>query len=457
MTAREEREYRNVSKKLAGVEERSKLLDELKKRKICLAEEEEFVLKETKKLKTLGNSKGLVKKQHEEIVSVSLKYKIKDNNHLGVKLRRRKNWLRGRLEQTLGIKSIEYRDIMMSVREYIVGYKKRLRDKNRRKVEHLTKKYGMKRSNQLRWGDVNDEMKRMMGTPRMFMDDCVMKGETVVDPVIVEGENEQIVLSENERELLKLGPKFCTFNRLVDEDFETDLEECIMKVKWDMMGDGEEKERGSEEKAFEILLGKKECVKIDEEAQEERDIIEAEKRSIYDWKTRTLSYSRRRATDVKGNSRVIFPSKARSLEEESALQTLRLELSTVFRGYAEEHCDKEGKQELNLTKSQRDGLKSLKKRMKDGELVVIPTDKSGNLAVMSQDTYRRAGMKHTVEDMEVTWDQIKESQRELNGHVSMVIKIFKIGSFWKHELRIRESMIGEGQSICPLSLLLRTC
>ena len=93
--------------------------------------------------------------------------------------------------------------------------------------------------------------------------------------------------------------------------------------------------------------------------------------------------------------------------------------------------------------------------MKDGELVVIPTDKSGNLAIMSQDTYKRAGMKHTMEDMEVTWEQIKDSQRELNGHVSMIIKIFKIGSYWKHELRIRESMMGEGQSICPLSLLFK--
>ena len=80
MTAREEREYRNVSKRLAGVEERSRLLDELKKRKICLAEEEEFLLKETRKLKTLGNFKGIVKKQHEEMVSVSIKFKIKSKN-----------------------------------------------------------------------------------------------------------------------------------------------------------------------------------------------------------------------------------------------------------------------------------------------------------------------------------------------------------------------------------------
>ena len=178
MAAKEEREYRNVSKKLAGVEERAKLLDELKRRKICLAEEEEFVLKETKKFRVLGNLKGVVKKQHEEMVSLSIKYKIRDNNQLGVKLRRRRNWLRGRLELTLGKKSDEYRDIMKSVKEYTANYKKRLRDKNKKKIEHLVKKYGkMRRYDQLRWVDVGEDLRRMMGTPMMFNEDAKMTVE----------------------------------------------------------------------------------------------------------------------------------------------------------------------------------------------------------------------------------------------------------------------------------------
>ena len=45
MTAKEVREFRNVCKKLADVEERSKLLDNLKKNRVCLASEEGFVLK----------------------------------------------------------------------------------------------------------------------------------------------------------------------------------------------------------------------------------------------------------------------------------------------------------------------------------------------------------------------------------------------------------------------------
>ena len=82
-------------------------------------------------------------------------------------------------------------------------------------------------------------------------------------------------------------------------------------------------------------------------------------------------------------------------------------------------------------------------------------DKSGNLALMSRETYVKAGMHHTSKDKEVGWADVKNAQKELNGHVSMLIKTFKIGSYWKHSLRVRESMMGEGQTVCPLSLLFK--
>ena len=80
MTAREEREYRAVSRKLVEVEERTKLLEELKRRKVCLGEEERFVQKMKTKFKILGNRVGEVGRQHDEIVSTTLKFKLRDNN-----------------------------------------------------------------------------------------------------------------------------------------------------------------------------------------------------------------------------------------------------------------------------------------------------------------------------------------------------------------------------------------
>ena len=99
------------------------------------------------------------------------------------------------------------------------------------------------------------------------------------------------------------------------------------------------------------------------------------------------------------------------------------------------------------------GMRSLKKRVKDGEVVVVPTDKSGTFAVMTRSAYFEAGLSHMKNDKEVGWGEIQESQKELNGHTSMLIKCFKIGSYWKHGDRVRETMMGNGQAMCPLSLL----
>ena len=107
MTAREEREFRKISKKLAEVEARSKLLDDMKKKRVCLADVECLIQKISNKFQTLWSKRGIMTKHQEELVSLSLKIAIKDINLRGTQLRKKKNWLRGRLETALGPRSEE--------------------------------------------------------------------------------------------------------------------------------------------------------------------------------------------------------------------------------------------------------------------------------------------------------------------------------------------------------------
>ena len=454
MTAKEVRDYRNVCKKLIEVEEKSKLFQVLRKQGVNLPEEEYQIQKSFTKFKVLGDKRGILAKKHEEMMSLSLNLKIKDNNLYGVKLRRKKNWLKGKLEEGLGKK--EFRKLEDEIRQHGSRHRKQLKEKHMKKAEHLVKKYGEKYKLRMKWEDLDKEVRVMMGSPSIFCGEEGVCKENIKDPVIVLGPGEEkIDMNEYEMSTLRLGPKFCVYKRLNEEEFEVDVEECMLKVKWDMMGEDGEEARDPADRALEIVLGRKECAVIDAEKQEEEDIKVGETRTIYDWKTKTLDFGKRRTTDIKGNSRVIFPRKARTLGEESAMEALRMELFTTFRKYVQEECDAKGEQKSNLTKGEELGLKSIKKRVKEGDIVVIPTDKSGNLAVMARSTYLEAGMAHTGRDIEVGWDNIKDSQRELNGHVSMMIKIFHIGSHWKHSMRVRESMMGEGQSVCPLSLLFK--
>ena len=57
------------------------------------------------------------------------------------------------------------------------------------------------------------------------------------------------------------------------------------------------------------------------------------------------------------------------------------------------------------------------------------------------------------EDKEMTVDDLRKNQRHLNGHVSMLLKVFGTGANWEHQQRLRESMINEGISVSPLWLL----
>ena len=94
------------------------------------------------------------------------------------------------------------------------------------------------------------------------------------------------------------------------------------------------------------------------------------------------------------------------------------------------------------------GLRSLKKRVADGNLVVLPTDKSGCFEVMSMETYVKAGMVHIKDDEEVGIEERRVNQKVVNGPVSMLLKVFRVGKECRHEGRWRESMISNSLEAC---------
>ena len=156
-----------------------------------------------------------------------------------------------------------------------------------------------------------------------------MKCEEFDKPQVICGEGVKIVLNENENEFLSLGPKFCIIDKLNEEQFEVALEECIMKLKWDSMGREDKPNKELWEVAIEAV--------IDDDQREDLEEFErmeyAKQRMVFDPSEGWIDMSRRRVTDVKGNSRVIFPSISKSLEFESKLEVLRIEAMDCFRTY----------------------------------------------------------------------------------------------------------------------------
>ena len=84
-------------------------------------------------------------------------------------------------------------------------------------------------------------------------------------------------------------------------------------------------------------------------------------------------------------------------------------------------------------------LKSFLRKVNEGLLVILQIDKSRKFAVMSEDDYLAAGKVNTDKDECVGEDFVRETQRILNGHCSVLMKIFNTGSNWSHESRHREA------------------
>ena len=69
----------------------------------------------------------------------------------------------------------------------------------------------------------------------------------------------------------------------------------------------------------------------------------------------------------------------------------RVAWEKIYDDFRNELTDEEGVQDSNLTPKETRGLKKLRKRVQDGQLVVVKTDKSGKFCLMSMEEYRRAG------------------------------------------------------------------
>ena len=139
---------------------------------------------------------------------------------------------------------------------------------------------------------------------------------------------------------------------------------------------------------------------------------EARTRQVFNSDEETLDFGRMRATDAKGNTRVILP-KPGSVMFEMELEVKRIEWTKVFDDYLAEMTDKDGNQESNLSEDEEEGLVSLKKRVAAGELVVCAMGKSGRFALMTMEDYKFSGSKHTMADREVDLDYVRKNQRIL--------------------------------------------
>ena len=123
-------------------------------------------------------------------------------------------------------------------------------------------------------------------------------------------------------------------------------------------------ENGFEAKRWSELEDSEKMIKAEEDAA---------MRQIFDPVKRTLNFSRKRVTDSRHNNFSKLPS-----ELPPELETYIDLWRSRFRGVFQIQLDElqHGTQQSNLSWDQAQGLRTLEKRVKEGDLIILKTDKS---------------------------------------------------------------------------------
>ena len=105
--------------------------------------------------------------------------------------------------------------------------------------------------------------------------------------------------------------------------------------------------------------------------------------------------------------------------------------------YQRKHCGKKGKiKDQNITEDEEKAIKSVKRKIANKEVVVSTTDKSGRFTIDTPSNYEDAVMLHTVNDVEVERERVKQVENRMNQHMKLFNKMFRVGTEHNHEKRV---------------------
>ena len=219
-----------------------------------------------------------------------------------------------------------------------------------------------------------------------------------------------VEISADEKALLELPPNMCTYEILSEHIFEVDIEECMAKYRMSILQSGYDESNDAD---VELTSAEKDLFAD----------LEAESRNPYDEVVRIFDVRKKNIRDIKQNPRITLP-RALTGPEEAVIACVKEDMSEIYREYVAKNCDEKGGiTKPNLSNRELRGLRSLLNRIKNREVMVVPSDKSGKLTVVGWDLYIQNMMKIIGDDKAVGWSEVGPTQARMNGHCSMWLKM----------------------------------
>ena len=240
---------------------------------------------------------------------------------------------------------------------------------------------------------------------------------------------DNIEVTDNQKALLRLPPKFATYGKISEKEMEFEMEVMNCKLRWEA--------RNKRERDNEIWT---------REWEEEK--IEREK--LFDTQSNRLSFDMKRVTDIPTCRRIQLPDPEEE-DIEVEIRSMTQRMKGVVAEYKREYCDDKGRvKSNNLTEQQKMGLIECKEKVKNNEQVFMMTDKSMKMTVDTPANYRRAMETHVRQDQEINQAEADKIEKTLNGHSVMWARILKIGKGWKQEQRVKSAVMSKNGTIPEL-------
>ena len=231
---------------------------------------------------------------------------------------------------------------------------------------------------------------------------------------------DKIPLSDPEKQVLSLPPKFTKYEDITVSKINASAEALACKLRWEQM------ERNQREEG--------------ESLNEEEEWEKVQAKTVLDEENGTMRFSNRRVTDMKTNRRITIPD---TMDEnmEIVLANMKSRVVAVGKDYIRKNCDSKGHiKATNLKPEEEVGIKKLLKRIDDEEILVQATDKSGQLAVITPESYISSMQPHIEGNPEISWEDKMSLERELNGHSLQLGCSLKIGDKWNHWPRVKRAL-----------------
>ena len=431
-----------VWRQVAECDERIKLMKKLIKLGIGLAEVEEFGLNIQKKLKSFQYKNKIREGEviTKEMVKTVMELKLKDEKKYLRELLKTQKRMQLEIERKAKKNSRPARRALREFREKANIAREEHRKKYKEKIKHLNNKYR----------ESTDEMIRIIPTDMEELRDLRVFNPERYNEMKEEEYEVKIIgdvkLNENEMKILKLHPKFAILPRLVEGGLDLDEELANSKLRMQIHKEYDERKEKNE-------LGLDLPVE-DDKAKIEEIELEAKSRQVFNPMEKTYDERKRRVTDLRECNRVTLPKPLPEIEE--AKIEIRRGLHTeIFNNYRKEHCTKDGRQRSNLTKEEEEGLRSLEKRIKTRELIIIRTDKSSRFAVCSEEAYLRMGSVHTNKDKKIKRKELLDTEKVLNAHCVAWGKMWKSGDNHEHRSRIVNSKKTNSENCADMYILFK--